>query len=86
MQKFLHCLFEIECTAFLEITVTLKQTFGIVFGQESLAQWNTRDFNVHDKSRLDLKNAFGELDHNLITSVLQYDHVPDHIRSLIGSI
>ena len=34
---------------------------------------------------LDLKNAFGELDHNLITSVLLYHHVPDHIRSLIGS-
>ena len=32
----------------------------------------------------DLKNAFGELDHNLITSVLHYHHVPDHIRSLIG--
>ena len=34
---------------------------------------------------LDLKNAFDELDHNLITSVLHYHHVPDHIRSLIGS-
>ena len=32
-----------------------------------------------------LKNAFDELDHNLITSVLHYHHVPDHIRSLIGS-
>ena len=34
---------------------------------------------------LNLKNAFGELDHNLITSVLHYHHVPDNIRSLIGS-
>ena len=34
---------------------------------------------------LDLKNAFGELDHNLITSVLHYHHVPDNIRSPIGS-
>ena len=34
---------------------------------------------------VDLKNAFVELDHNLITSVLHYHHVPDHIRSLIGS-
>ena len=34
---------------------------------------------------LNLKNAFGELDHNLITSVLHYHHVPDHIRPLIGS-
>ena len=28
---------------------------------------------------LDLKNAFGELDHYLINSVLHYHHVPDHI-------
>ena len=34
---------------------------------------------------VDLNNAFGELDHNLITSVLHYHHVPDHICSLIGS-
>ena len=34
---------------------------------------------------LNLKNAFGELDHNLITSVLHYHHVSDHIPSLIGS-
>ena len=33
---------------------------------------------------LDLKNAFGELDHNLITSLLHYHYVPDHIRPLIG--
>ena len=35
---------------------------------------------------LDLTNAFGELDHNLIISVLHYHHVPNHIRSLVGSI
>ena len=33
---------------------------------------------------LDLKNVFGELDHNLIISVVHYHHVPDHMRSLIG--
>ena len=32
---------------------------------------------------LDLKNGFGKLDHNPITSV--HDHyIPDHIHSLIG--
>ena len=36
-------------------------------------------------SLLDLKNAFGKLGHNLITSVLQYHHVPDRKGSMIGS-
>ena len=34
---------------------------------------------------LDLKNAFGKLDHQLINSVLRYHHIPDHISSLVGS-
>ena len=32
---------------------------------------------------LDLKNAFGEVDHELITYVLKLHHVPDHIIQLI---
>ena len=28
----------------------------------------------------DLKNAFGEVHHNLITSVLDYHHIPEHIK------
>ena len=45
--------------------------------------------NVINKSRirqrsviitlLDLKNAFGEVHHNLIQSVLDYHHIPDHV-------
>ena len=35
---------------------------------------------------LDLKNAFGEVHHNLIHEVLEYHHVPNHIKSLIGSL
>ena len=34
---------------------------------------------------LDVKNAFGELDHQLINSVLRYHHEPDHISSLVSS-
>ena len=34
---------------------------------------------------LDLKNAFGEINHNLINSVLRYHHIPDHIKVLIKS-
>ena len=32
---------------------------------------------------LDLKNAFGEVHHNLITNVLSYHHIPPEIRELI---
>ena len=35
---------------------------------------------------LDLKNAFGEVHHNLIQSVLCYHHIPDHIKILIKSL
>ena len=32
---------------------------------------------------LDLKNAFGEIDHNVIMKVLEYHHFPKHIKSLV---
>ena len=35
---------------------------------------------------LDLKNAFGEVHHNLIQTVLDYHHIPDHIKVLIKSL
>ena len=35
---------------------------------------------------LDLKNAFGEVNHNLISEVLKYHHIPDHIQLLISSL
>ena len=35
---------------------------------------------------LDLKNAFGEVHHNLIHEVHEYHHVPNHIKNLIGSL
>ena len=35
---------------------------------------------------LDLKNAFGEVHHNLIQSVLDYHHIPHHINSVIKSL
>ncbi len=35
---------------------------------------------------LDLKNAFGEVHHNLIKSVLGYHHIPDHIQLIIESL
>ena len=35
---------------------------------------------------LDLKNAFGKFDHELITYVLKFHHVPDHIIQLIQSL
>ncbi|CAB4008393.1 Hypothetical predicted protein [Paramuricea clavata] len=35
---------------------------------------------------IDLKNAFGEVHHNLIYEVLDYHHVPNHIKNLICSL
>ena len=35
---------------------------------------------------LDLKNAFGEVHHNLIQSVLDYHYIPHHINSVIKSL
>ena len=35
---------------------------------------------------LDLKNAFGEVHHNLIKSVLDYHRIPDHIQLIIESL
>jgi hypothetical protein len=35
---------------------------------------------------LDLKNAFGEDHHNLIQSVLDYHHIPEHIKFVIKSL
>ena len=32
---------------------------------------------------LNLKNAFGEVHHNLIPEILRYHHIPDHIQQLI---
>ena len=35
---------------------------------------------------LDLKNAFGEVHHNLISFVLSYRYIPDGIQSLIANL
>ena len=32
---------------------------------------------------LDLKNAFGEIDHNAIMKVLEFHHFPEHIKLLV---
>ena len=34
---------------------------------------------------LDLKNALGEVTHDLLLSVLKYHHIPDHIINLVKS-
>ena len=35
---------------------------------------------------LDLKNASGEVHHNLIQTALDYHDIPDHIKSLVKSL
>ena len=34
----------------------------------------------------DLKNAFGEVHHSLLTTVLKYHHIPEPIRNLVSSL
>ena len=47
---------------------------------------------AHTKQRsliitlLDLKNAFGEVHHNLIYEVLDYHYIPNHVKNLIRSL
>ena len=49
-----------------------------------------RDAKLHQRAvtvvLLDLKNAFGEIHHNLIATALELHHVPDHIRQTIKNI
>ena len=35
---------------------------------------------------IDLKNAFGEVHHNLIDTILEYHHIPVEIRSMVKSL
>ena len=35
---------------------------------------------------LELKNALGDVHHNLIQTALDYHHIPDHIKSLVKSL
>ena len=35
---------------------------------------------------LDLKNAFGEVHHRLIPTVLQYHHIPEHFRKCVEDV
>ena len=37
-------------------------------------------------TQLDLKNAFGEVHHNLIQSVLDYHHIPEHVKNIVKSL
>ena len=42
--------------------------------------------NVTYKKDFDLKNAFGEVHHNLIRKVLEFHHVPGHVIELITNL
>ena len=38
---------------------------------------------LKQRSLLDLKNAFGEVHHNLISAVYKYHHIPEQINHLV---
>lgn len=39
-----------------------------------------------DVSIIDLRNAFGEADHNFLLSVLEYHHLPPHVIVIIHDL
>ena len=69
---------------------------GFIPGLSGTLEFTSQMANIINKSRikqlsfvitlLDLKNAFGEMHHNLIPSVLEYHHIPDHIKNLVKSL
>ena len=52
--------------------------------------WSINQRSINQQSVVitlfDLKNAFGMVHHNLIKSVLDYHHVPNHIKAIIQDL
>ena len=69
---------------------------GFTPGMSGTLEHTAQMANIINKARikqrslvitlLDLKNAFGEVHHNLIQSVLGYHHIPDHIKTLVQNL
>ena len=56
---------------------------GVVIWALSKARVKQRSLVI---TLLDLKNAFGEVHHNLIPEVLRYHHIPQHIQNMVQSL
>lgn len=74
------------------ITLNMKfeKVLRMVSGKfEHTAQMADIINKAHTKRRslvitlLELKNAFGEVHHNLIQTTFDYHHIPDHIKLLV---
>ena len=40
----------------------------------------------HIKRERDLQNAFGEVQHGVINTMLKYHHIPDHVIELVDGL
>ena len=69
------------------VTVSPNQIIIIIISQLTFLM---KDAKLHQRSiiitLLDLKNAFGEVSHNLISSALRHHHVPEQFIGIISNI
>ena len=65
-----------------DISGTIEHTETLTY---LLNHWKLKQRNLV-VTLIDLKNAFGEVNHNLLRSSLTYHHVPDHIIELIMGV
>ena len=77
-----------ECLIFSTKTSSLITSFRKDFGRRSMELANIRSpcptssvirSVIREVTLLDLKNAFGEVHHDLIRAALQYHHLPNNI-------
>ena len=79
-------------TNFIENNIQKRFTPNLSGTLEHTAQMANIINKARNKQRslvitlLDLKNVFGEVHHNLISSVLDYHHIPEHIKQIVESL
>ena len=62
----------------------LSGTFEHIASMEFLINHARKKQRSITITLLDLKNAFGEVEHSLITTILKYHHIPDQISNVIS--
>ena len=76
----------IECNIQKDFTPKVSGTFEHTSQLAYLLRHAKKNQKSIVVTLLDLKNAFGEVDHRLIVSTLEYHHVPQHIIDIILDI
>ena len=69
-----------------EFTPGLSCTFEHIANMSDIINDASRRQRSVTITLIDLQNAFGEVHHNLIESVLKYHHIPDDVISITSSL